>query len=265
MEKLQEKTLQKTIDFVNKFATKYPEEKLVIRPHMSENHEVWHNLSKKYKNVITIYDDINTCSWMIASNFTISSNCTTSVEAFLLKKMNYNFIPVIDEDVIFKLPKITGIPVYTSDSLIEKIDNFRNANTDQKFFEIMLKKNYEKLKRNMLNLAEENCSVENMIKCFSKEKNKKNKVNRDTKTSLINYTYFKTKSVLYYYFILNKSFFNKKIEENIKFAIQKFPNITKEEIDQRLNKLVKKMKINEKFDVKQIYPGVFLIKKNKNN
>ena len=87
---------------------------------------------------------MNTCSWMIASNFVISSNCTTSVEAFLLKKMNYNFVPVVDENVMYKLPKITGIQVHTLDTLIEKVNNFRNGNTDQKVFEILLKENYDK-------------------------------------------------------------------------------------------------------------------------
>lgn len=261
MEKLQTETLKKTIDFVKKFAEKYPEEKLVIRPHMSENHKIWHELSKKYKNVHTVYDDINTCSWMIASNFTISSNCTTSVEAFLLKKMNYNFTPVIDDDVMFKLPKITGIQVDSSDALIEKIDNFRNKNTDKKVFEILLKENYEKLKINMLNLTNGNCSVENMIRCFSKEVNKKSKVTRDIKTGYLNFSYLMIKSKMYYYFIIIKSLFNKKIRANINFAIQKFPNLFEDEVKQKIIAITKKMKINEIFEVKEIYPGAFLIKK----
>jgi len=263
MEKVQKETLKKTIEFVDKFAEKYPEEKLVIRPHMSENHILWHKLSKKYKNVHTVYDDMNTCSWIAASNFTISSNCTTSVEAFLLKKINYNFTPVIDNDVMYKLPKITGIQVNTLDTLIEKVDNFKNKNTDQKFFEILLKENYEKLKINMLNLTNGNCSVENMIKCFSEELNKKSKVTR--RDVRINYAYLRIKSKMYYYFIKIKSLFDKKIRENIKFAIQKFPNLTEDEIEQRINVITEKMKINENFKVKQIYPGAFLIKKNNKN
>ena len=262
MYKLQTETFQKTIDFVNKFAVKFPEEKLVIRPHMSENHKVWHDLSKKHKNVYTIYDDMNTCSWMIASNFTISSNCTTSVEAFLLKKLNYNFMPVIDKDVTFNLPKITGIQVHTIDALIEKVDNFRNRNTDQKVFEILLKENYEKLKEKMYNLTKGNCSAENMIKCFSKEFNKKGKVNRDADINYLNYFYLKSKSKISYYFTVIKSLFNKKIRENIKFSLQKFPNISEVEIDRTIKDIVEKMKIDENIKVKQIYPGAFLIKSN---
>ncbi len=262
MEKLQKETLKKTLDFVNKFAEKYPEEKLVIRPHMSEDHKIWNDLSKKYNNVHTVYDDINTCSWMIASNFTISSNCTTSVEAFLLKKMNYNFTPIIDKDVMFKLPKITGIQVNSPDILIEKINDFTNRNTDKKVFEILLKENYEKLKINMHNLTDGNCSVENMIRCFSEELNKKSKVTKDKKVNYLSFTYLKIKSKMYYYLIVIKSLFDKKISADIKFAIQKFPNLTDKEIKQRINNITKKMKINESFEVKQIYPGAFLIKKN---
>jgi surface carbohydrate biosynthesis protein len=262
MEKLQKETLKKTIEFVNKFAEEYPKEKLVIRPHMSENHTIWDDLSKKYENVYTVYDDINTCSWMIASNFTISSNCTTSVEAFLLKKMNYNFTPVIDNDVMFKLTKITGIQVNSSDVLIEKINNFRNNNIDKKVFENLLKENYEKLKMNMYNLTNGNCSVENMIRCFSVELNKKSKVTKDIRISYLSFIYSKIKFKSYYYLIIIKSLFDKKISANIKFAIQKFPDLTNDEVIQRINDMTKKMKIKESFEVKQIYPGAFLIKKN---
>ena len=113
----------------------------------------------------------------------------------------------------------------------------------------------------MLNLTSGNCSVENMIECFSKELNKKSKVTRDIKKGYLNFIYSKIKSKMYYYFIATKSFFKKDISENIKFAIQKFPDLTDDEIKQKINDITKKMKISESFEVKQIYPGAFLIKK----
>ena len=75
--------------------------------------------------------------------------------------------------------------------MIEKINNFKNKNTDKKVFEILLKENYEKLKMKMLNLTNENCSVENMIECFSKELNKKSKVTRDIRVGYLNFIYSK--------------------------------------------------------------------------
>ena len=113
----------------------------------------------------------------------------------------------------------------------------------------------------MYNLIEGNCSVENMIGCFSEELNKKSKVTNDKKISYLSLTYLKIKSKMYYYFIIIKSLFDKKISADIKFAIQKFPNLTDKEIKQRIDNIAKKMKINESFEVKQIYPGAFLIKK----
>ena len=59
--------------------------------------------------------------------------------------------------------------------------------------------------------------------------------------------------------------FDKKINANIKFAIQKFPNLTDKEVKQKIDNITKKMKINESFEVKQMYPGAFLIKKNIKN
>ena len=66
---------------------------------------------------------------------------------------------------------------------------------------------------------------------------------------------------MYYYFIIIKSLFNKKIRANINFAIQKFPNLFEDEVKQKIIAITKKMKINEIFEVKEIYPGAFLIKK----
>ncbi len=263
MEKLQAKTLEKTIDFIGKFSKKYPEEKLIIRPHMSENHELWKQLDKKYKNIHTIYDDSNTCSWIMASNFAISSNCTTSVEAFLLKKLNYNFVPINDNDVMFQLPKITGIQVDTSDDLIKKIDEFKNKNTEKYIFEDILNKNYEKLKINMFNLSQEVCSVENMIKCFSKETNKQSLNDKDAKVGYFNFAYSKTKSKIRFYIMFIKALFNQEIRGRINFAIQKFPNLTVDEIEKKISSIAKIMKIKNSFEVKEIYPGSFLIKMKK--
>ncbi len=263
MEKLQAKTLEKTIDFIDKFSKKYPEEKLIIRPHMSESHELWRRLDQKYKNIHTIYDDSNTCSWIMASNFAISSNCTTSVEAFLLKKLNYNFVPINDNDVMFNLPKITGIQVDSPDNLIKKIEEFKNKNTDAENFEKIFNKNYEKLKTNMYNLSREVCSVENMIQCFSQETNKKSLKKKDIKINYFNFIYNKAKSKIRFYIMLIKATFNQEIRGRINFAIQKFPNLTVDEVEHKISSIAKKMKIENSFEVKEIYPGSFLIKKKK--
>ena len=72
---------------------KFPKYKLIVRPHPAENHKVWKEIIKKYKNIIYVQDTRSVCSWMLASQFSIASNCTTAVESFFLK----NLILIIDQ------------------------------------------------------------------------------------------------------------------------------------------------------------------------
>jgi surface carbohydrate biosynthesis protein len=260
MEKLQKETLKSTIDFIEKFSKKFPNAKLIIRPHMSENHDLWKKISKKYANVLTIYDDLNACSWIMASNFSISSNCTTSVEAFLLKKLNFNFEPFEDNNVLYQLPKMTGIKVKSTEELLKKIENFEKLGLENENFRSLMDKNFDKLKANMLNLDMHTCSVENMINYFSKELNKKSKVDIDLNTGRLSFYYSKIKAKINFYIIFIKSLISNDVKNKIKFAKQKFPDLTKKEVENKILMIAESMNIKKKFNVKEIYPGSFLIK-----
>ena len=48
-----------------------------------------------------------------------------------------------------------------------------------------------------------------------------------------------------------------------KFAIQKFPNLTVKELDNKIKKISNKMGLTEKFKVTEKFPGSFLIEKEK--
>ena len=227
---------------------------------MSENHDLWEKISKKYSNVLTVYDDLNACSWIMASNFSISSNCTTSVEAFLLKKLNFNFEPFEDNNVLFQLPKMTGIKVKSTEELLKKIENFEKHGLENENFRSLTDKNFHKLRTNMLNLDVHTCSVENMINYFSKELNNKSKVDIDLNTGRLSFYYRKIKAKINFYIIFIKSLINNDIKQKIKFAKQKFPDLTKKELENKVSMIAELMNIKKKFNVKEIYPGSFLIK-----
>ena len=264
MEKLQKDTLKEAILFVEKFAAKFKNKKLIIRPHPSENHKIWHDLSNKFENVETIYDQKSACSWILASEFAISSNCTTSVEAFILGKLNYNFKPYTNERVEFKLPKITGINVSSTEEMIKKIENFNNFNNDNDIF----KKNRDKILPDLNfyfeNLNENICSIENIINVIKGLEESKVKKKNDSHGGYALFLFLKTlrklnlfRSNIKNYFINNKNKKNKKTE----FAINKFPNLTEEELDAKIKNISNKMKLSEQFKITEKLPGVFLIEK----
>ena len=263
MKNLQTKLLKETINFVEEFAKKFSDKKLIIRPHPSESHKIWEDLSNKYKNVEAIYDEKSACSWMLASEFTISSNCTTSVEAFILGKLNYNFKPYTNERVEFKLPKITGINVSSTEEMIKKIEDFNNANTDHDTFKKYHETTLPTLNLFFENINENSCSAQNIINVIKKSNEFKIKKKNDSYSGYILFLYLKL--------LRKKNFFKDYIRNGFqeinsiytKFAIQKFPNLTVKELDNKIKKISNKMGLTEKFKVTEKFPGSFLIEKEK--
>tara|TARA_Y100000590_G_scaffold204989_1_gene232496 strand:+ start:9887 stop:11299 length:1413 start_codon:yes stop_codon:yes gene_type:complete len=261
MKEFQSKTMAKSLEFIKDFASKFPNEKLIIRPHPSENHEIWFQTAKKFDNVDCIYDDQNTCSWMMASSFSISSNCTTSIESFLLGKFNYNFRPIIDEKVEFDLPKICGINVETVEKLLNKISIFLDKNTDEKIFTEEYTKKVDKLKNYMANVEEKKCSVDEILNFLSKDKNESIFVKEKYMSRFVLFLNKQIRRIAFYKMRIT-GVFAKKTKDKIEFAIQKFPDLSESEISAKISNILKKMNIDNNLIVKEIYPGSFLIKAN---
>jgi len=261
MEKLQRNTLNESITFVEKFAAKFKNKKLIIRPHPSENHKIWHDLSNKFENVETIYDERNACSWILASEFAISSNCTTSVESFLLNKLNYNFRPFKNEIVEFKLPKITGINISSADDMIKKIENFNNFNSDDEIFKKNRNKILPDLNFYFENLNENICSINNIINVIKNLEESNIKKKNDNRGGYPLFLFLRTlrKINLFRFRIIN--FLKKNKNNNLDFGTQKFPDLTEKELDDKIKNISNKMKLSEQFKVVEKFPGSFLIEK----
>ena len=88
-------------------SAKYPEYSIVVRPHPSEKHFVWEELSQSYENVFMRADG-NVHEWILASDVLIHSNCTTAVEAFILGVPPVNYRPTQKTQYEHALPKIVS-------------------------------------------------------------------------------------------------------------------------------------------------------------
>ncbi len=69
---------------------------LVVRPHPSEDRTVWEELAKNIANVEVILDG-GVVPWIMGSEILIHNNCTTAVEAALLKKPVASFMPLTSD------------------------------------------------------------------------------------------------------------------------------------------------------------------------
>ena len=263
MKNLQTKLLKETVNFVEQFAKKFSDKKLIIRPHPSESHKIWEDLSSKFKNIEAIYDERSACSWMLASEFTISSNCTTSVEAFILDKLNYNFRPYKNERVEFKLPKITSINISSTEEMIKKIEDFNNSNTDHDTFRKHRETTLPNLNLFFENLNENSCSVQNMINVLNKSSEYKITKKNDSYSGYFFFLYLNLlRKINVFRSYIRKGFQGIKGIDT-KFAIQKFPNLTVKELDNRIKEISNTMELTEKFKVTEKFPGSFLIEKEK--
>jgi len=84
------------LELLVKLASTYPNETFVLRPHPTESMVVYEYFSKNYKNIIvtkssTSHDWINKCKAII------HNGCTTSLEAYFMKKPVLNYIPFENE------------------------------------------------------------------------------------------------------------------------------------------------------------------------
>ena len=114
---------------------------MIVRVHPAEEKSFWIKKLKNLKNIIVNYDDISTNSYILASKFVIQSNCTTSLESFLLGKFSINYLPFQREEVEYKVPKIVSKNIFNENDLIDLIRNNKNFSRkelkdDEKRFKI---------------------------------------------------------------------------------------------------------------------------------
>jgi len=114
---LEKAVLPHVVEFVERFSKQFPGEQLIIRPHPAEDHSFWEGIAAGKANVDVVHQG-NVNPWVLASKLSISSDCTTSLEAYLLDKPGINFRPVKDEEVEWTLPKVTAYQVESTDELL---------------------------------------------------------------------------------------------------------------------------------------------------
>lgn len=108
------------IEFVRRFATELPGEKLIIRPHPAEDFALWQGLAADKPNIHVVHQG-PVQPWLLASKISISSDCTTSLEAYLLDKPGINFRPYKDDEVEWIVPTVAAYQIDSTDDLLRAL------------------------------------------------------------------------------------------------------------------------------------------------
>jgi surface carbohydrate biosynthesis protein len=119
------KIYQAFYDVIPRLSATFPEWTIVVRPHPSENHQVWKDLAVSLPNVKVVHKG-NVIPWILASEAVMHNSCTTGLEAFLCDRPVVSYRPVVDGTLESPLPNEVSMQVFTVDELLELLIRVRD-------------------------------------------------------------------------------------------------------------------------------------------
>lgn len=229
----------------------FPNYKLIIRPHPSEDLNYWNDFVKDIPNAEMVFEG-NITPWLCGADLIVHSTCTTGLEAFLLNTPVISYLPYTDHkyfshianEVSYKTHTVDDLLKLAADILNKKIDISVHREETLKFLEYHLESFKGKL----------------AIQLIKEEIDK-------IELPLIN------RNILKLYRIKMKiniliSFFKKIIKNSLKkdnrksiYSEQKFPGVNLIEVKQFLFKLAQVKKDFSQIHIKKITEDLFFIKK----
>lgn len=100
---------------------RYPELKIVVRPHPSENQQTWVEHARGLDNVVVSYEG-PVAPWILAGELLIHNGCTTGIEAFALGRPVVAYRPCVSDEFDPVLPNAVSETAATPDQLGTAID-----------------------------------------------------------------------------------------------------------------------------------------------
>lgn len=108
----------------------FPGHRIVLRPHPSENHDVWRQLCADSPQVEVAHEG-NVVPWLMAAKVLLHNGCTTAVEASVLGTPAVSYMPVASDTCDYHLPNglshCARTPLEVRQVLAEVLDGRRGA------------------------------------------------------------------------------------------------------------------------------------------
>ena len=212
--------------------------KIIIRPHPSENFKTWEKQINNLKYAEVVYRD-NVAEWILASSALIQNRCTTGLEAFLLDKKVISYGDDNSNDKIFKIFKSISL----------------NANSERdftkKFFLKKKIKNKNQLDQILYNYKFNQKDASNIFINFINKIYKSNYETLNVNKSL-NTTFIKKSFLSLIKSYLTKNSYNK-------YLIQKNGDTNLNNYVMYFDHLLKKNKFKYKYKINEISNEIYLI------
>jgi len=110
----------KFLEFVPAIAGAFPSQHFIIRPHPAENHDPWESAAAGLDNIDVVHEG-SVVPWLLASTALIHNNCTTGIEAFVMRVPAISYRPIASEEFDRDLPNALCYEMYDFDSLCAKL------------------------------------------------------------------------------------------------------------------------------------------------
>jgi len=119
-EKYKAQLLHAFIDMLPALSAQFPEHKIIIRPHPSENFDTWRLAAKDLPNVMMIHEG-DSIPWMLSAEVVVHDSCTTGVQAYLLGRPVIAYMPIQSDKYDMYLPNALSDKAESIDELIALI------------------------------------------------------------------------------------------------------------------------------------------------
>jgi surface carbohydrate biosynthesis protein len=97
--------------------------KIIIRPHPTENQQVYNDIAKECQNVY-VTNEGNVVPWLMAAGAVVHNGCTTGVEAYMMGIPAVSYRAKVDEKIdmgFYRLPNLISHQVFDFDELQETL------------------------------------------------------------------------------------------------------------------------------------------------
>ncbi|WP_373929905.1 surface carbohydrate biosynthesis protein [Vibrio cyclitrophicus] len=236
------------VDLVNKISLVYPDKKIVIRPHPSEDSSYYESIFQNIDNVSVVYKGAVT-PWILACKLMIHNGCTTAIEATLANKPVINYSTNPDPDFDVYLANICGFTTDCSDEALNYVERAYQGSIN-----VMMPK--DKFANSLFHNFETDQSCYEVIQLLSKADELNN--NSSTTLSNINLKLVGLYHELYLFFKYSYLSFVGRNKDAVDYK-KRFEKFDEIDISNRVNLLSKILKISVK--VKFVSRHVFVITK----
>ncbi len=106
-------------ELIPKLEKSFPDYTIVVRPHPTENHEIYNHIAAQCRGV-RVTNEGNVVPWLMAAKALIHNGCTTAVEAYAMEVPAISYRSTVNDDIdcgFYQLPNQLSDQCFNFDEL----------------------------------------------------------------------------------------------------------------------------------------------------